>query len=79
MTERPDRSAFIDEVESREKFLASLRETIEFDPSNGDMTLRRGTARIILRNDGTVIVEGARILQRCEGSMRLQGATIDLN
>jgi hypothetical protein len=62
--------------------IGKLRQLLEFtryDAASGTLTIQTGKARVLLRQDGTVRVEGRRIVQMSETSIVLDGATIELN
>lgn len=44
-----------------------------------ELVLRCGAATISLRSDGTVTVRGTRVVSEADGSMRIRGASIQLN
>jgi len=74
----PDQVAFsADEIEKIRKLL----QFVDFDMFGDSLVLRtkQGTARVLLRNDGTVRIEGGNILAVAETNLRLNAAKIDMN
>ena len=59
--------------------LFALARHVRLDPATGNLTLHNGDARIVLTADGTVRVEGRRIVQTARENFAVVAATIDLN
>ena len=59
--------------------LAALSRHVSLEPATGALVFRNGPARIVLAKDGTVRIEGAKIIQTALGACVISAATIDLN
>jgi hypothetical protein len=59
--------------------LIALAEMLEINSTAGTMTIRNGKARIVLRADGVITLEGEKIVQSAQRNIRLDAAYIDLN
>jgi hypothetical protein len=56
-----------------------LARMISVDPATGDLVLQNGEARLVLKRDGTIRVEGRRIVGMADETIALHAAIIDLN
>lgn len=59
--------------------LGQLAQMISIDAVSGDLVIRNGLSRIVLMRNGTVRIEGQRILQSAIETVSIEAATIDLN
>ena len=59
--------------------LRDLLSVARFDPVSGSLRVKVGEAKLLLRRDGTVRIEGRSLVQMAEGTIRLDGAVIELN
>jgi uncharacterized protein (DUF2345 family) len=59
--------------------LMALADMIEINRASDSIEIRNGKSRIVLRADGTVRIEGERIVQTAEKNIVLDAAYIDLN
>ncbi|WP_102225765.1 hypothetical protein [Acidimangrovimonas sediminis] len=59
--------------------LLALAERIRVDPASGRLVIANGAARIVLCEDGTIRIEGRRIVEAAEEDIALSAAWIDLN
>jgi hypothetical protein len=61
------------------KKLFALMRMIRHDPVTGSLIFQNGGSRIILMDDGTVRVEGRRIISAADENILMRAAYIDLN
>jgi hypothetical protein len=59
--------------------LLSLVKCVHEDPITGDLVLRNGKVRCVLKQNGTIRLEGLKIVQVAEQEIALNAAYIDLN
>jgi hypothetical protein len=59
--------------------LLLLARLVRVDPATGDLVLQNGKAKIVLHADGTVRVQGARVVCSADETLTLDAAIIDLN
>ncbi|AWN45501.1 hypothetical protein DK419_03515 [Methylobacterium terrae] len=59
--------------------LAALARMVRIDAATGDLVIANGAARLVLKRDGTVRVEGVRIVGTADEAIALHAAVIDLN
>ncbi|NLS00072.1 hypothetical protein HGP17_24875 [Rhizobium sp. P38BS-XIX] len=59
--------------------LAALSKLIRFDPASESLTVQNGKSKLVLEKDGTIWVEGKRLVQNVTEDIYLKGATIHLN
>jgi hypothetical protein len=69
----------VDLSDSRWEKLMALADMLEVDEASGSLVIRNGKSRILLRKDGTIRIEGERIVQSASRNIALDAATIDLN
>jgi hypothetical protein len=61
------------------KELFALTRMIRHDPATGNLIVQNGRSRIVLMDDGTVRVEGRRIISAADENILMRAAYIDLN
>jgi len=61
------------------KDLRRILSVIRVDPVGDTLRIETGAARILLRPDGTVRIEGRSLTQMARGSIVLNAAAIELN
>ncbi|MBA8902420.1 hypothetical protein [Phyllobacterium sp. P30BS-XVII] len=59
--------------------LLKLAQLIEFNEGRGELVVRNGKARIVLREDGTIRIEGTCVVQKATQNIALEAAYIELN
>ncbi len=59
--------------------LAALARMVRVDAATGDLVIANGIARLVLKRDGTIRVEGVRIVGTADETIALRAAVIDLN
>jgi hypothetical protein len=80
MNDMPNRATFNDIADANVwRKLLALAKHVEIEEAGGAIVIRNGRAKIMLRDDGTIRIEGARIVQQAERNITLNAATIDLN
>jgi len=59
--------------------LRSILNVVSYDAPSETLRIQIGDAKVLVRGDGQVRVEGKRIVHMSEGSIVLNGAAIELN
>ena len=59
--------------------LRALLQVLRFDPNERAFVVDTGRARLSIREDGTVRIDAAKIVQVAEGTLTLDAGRIDLN
>jgi hypothetical protein len=59
--------------------LLLLARMVRVEPATGNLVFQNGKAKLVLQPDGTVRVQGARIVCSAEETLTLDAAIIDLN
>lgn len=59
--------------------LLELLDHIQWEPDRGTLTIRNGAAAINLEADGTIRIEGERIVETATQDITLAAGWIDLN
>ncbi|MBL3561860.1 hypothetical protein [Rhodovulum sulfidophilum] len=59
--------------------LRDLLQVLRYDANEGALVIDTGRARVVVREDGTVRIDAARIVQVAEGTLCLDAGRIDLN
>lgn len=59
--------------------VAVLLERVSVNETTGDLVLTAGKAKITLSEDGTIRLDGARIVQDADQDVAIKAAWIDLN
>lgn len=59
--------------------LTVLLERVSVNETTGDLVLTAGKAKITLSEDGTIRLDGARIVQDADQDVAIKAAWIDLN
>jgi hypothetical protein len=81
MNDVPARDSFCESLEFPQDSwskLLRLAQMLEFDATGG-LVVRNGKSRLLLRADGTIRIEGTRIVQTAERNISFDAATIELN
>ncbi|MER0240409.1 hypothetical protein, partial [Fulvimarina sp. MAC8] len=73
MNNIPRPKSFDDSLEVWSKLMA-LADMIEIDADSGALTIQNGKSRAILHPDGTIRIEGTRIVQSAERNIALDAA-----
>jgi hypothetical protein len=83
MNDRPSHTSFKlaepTEAEDPWSKLIALARMIEIDKTSGTLTIINGKSRILMRQDGTIRIEGENIVHSALRNIALDAATIDLN
>lgn len=66
-------------VTGHETIEQSVAKLISYDALTGELCISNGLARIVLRRDGTIRLEGKRIIETADERIGLYAAVIDLN
>lgn len=59
--------------------LKAILKVVRYDEASETLRIDTGKARILVRGDGSVRIEGRRVTQVADGAIVLNGATIELN
>lgn len=59
--------------------LAVLARMVRVDPATGDLVLENGASRLVLKRDGTIRIQGRRVVGMADETIALHAAVIELN
>lgn len=59
--------------------LRQILRAVSYDATSETLRLQVGDAKVLVRGDGHIRIEGKRVIQTSQGSIVLNGAAIELN
>lgn len=59
--------------------LRDILKVVSYDQTSETLRIAVGDAKVLVRKDGQVRIEGKRVVQMAQGSIVLNGAAIELN
>jgi hypothetical protein len=68
-----------DDSQPRSFLDTSLLSHLRIDPLSGDLVIENGKARLVLQKDGTIRLQGLRIVGSADETIAFDAAMIELN